>query len=111
MGSKSKLAPKAKPSSHFRASDPDMSYGKLKPGTMFASTNFDEFNRGVPGHGQLSPGSYRVEMWSEGDPKKVEIIYTAFRYTSGPNEGWLIPRDITVRNEGVETSFTNLTSS
>lgn len=109
MGSKSKIVRKTKPSSHFAPSNPEVTFAKCQPGTQFASMDYSEHNSGVPAWAHLTPGSYRVEQWSEGDPKKVETVYTAFKHTSGPFEGELIPRDITVKREGEVLSFTAVT--
>lgn len=110
MASKSKLAPKVKPSRVFGyATDfPDMTPAKYAPGTQFSGQEFTEYNKDLPDHAKLWPGSYRVDQWSEGDPKKEEIVYTAFKHTSGPFEGQLIPRDITVKKAGEVVSFTDL---
>lgn len=110
MGSKSKLAPKIKPSRCFGfATDfPDMTPEKYQPGTQFSGQEFTDHNKDLPNYATLWPGSYRVEQWSEGDPKKEETVYTAFKHTSGPFEGQLIPRDITVKKAGEVVSFTSL---
>lgn len=118
MGSKSKLARKSKPSTHFAPSDPDMSCGKLKPGTMLASMNFSEYNRNVQPHARLSPGSYVVGAWTQEinvGTEKAPVIHehtvTFFKHTSGPNEGSLIPRDYTVKVKGETLSFEDLGDS
>lgn len=110
MGSKSKLAPKIKPSRCFGfATDfPDMTPAKYAPGTNFAGHEFTDHNKDLPNYAKLWPGSYRIEQWSDGDPKKEEATYTGFRHTSGPFEGELIPRDITVKRAGEVVSFTSL---
>lgn len=110
MASKSKIARKVKPSRVFGlATDyPDMTPAGYAPGTNFAAQEFSDFNKDLPGYAKLWPGSYRVETWSEGDPKKEETVYTAFKHTSGPYEGRLIPRDITVKKAGEVVSFTDV---
>lgn len=110
MAAKSKFARKIKPSRVFGyATDyPDMTPAKYAPGTQFSGQEFNEYNDGLPEEFRLSPGSYRVDQWSEGDPKKEETIYTAFKHTSGPFEGQLIPRDITVKKAGEVVSFTDM---
>jgi len=110
MASKSKLAPKIKPSRcfGFATNFPDMVPAKYQPGTQFAGQEFNEYNDGLPEEFRLSPGSYRVEVKTEGDPKKEETITTSFKHTSGPFEGQLIPRDITVKKAGEVVSFTSL---
>jgi hypothetical protein len=110
MGSKTKFAPAIKPSRcfGFATNFPDMTPAKYQPGTVFSGQAFAEHNLDLPAYAKLSSGSYRVEMWSEGDPKKEEVIYTAFKHTSGPFEGELIPRDITVKKAGEVVSFTDL---
>jgi hypothetical protein len=112
MGSKSKIAPAIKPSRcfGFATNFPDMVPAKYQPGTVFSGQEFNEYNADLPNYAKLSGGSYRVEQWSEGDPKKEETVYTAFKHTSGPFEGELIPRDITVKKAGEVVSFTALNS-
>ena len=110
MASKSKYAPKVKPSRVFGfATDfPDMTPAKYAPGTQFSGQEFTEYNKDLPDHAKLWPGSYRVEVKSEGDPKKEETITTFFKHTSGPFEGQIVPRDITVKKAGEVVSFTDL---
>lgn len=110
MASKSKIAPKVKPSRvfGFATSFPDMTPAGYTPGTNFAAQEFTEFNKDLPDYAKLWPGSYRIEQWSEGDPKKEEIVYTAFKHTNGPFENQLVPRDITYKKAGEVTGFTSL---
>lgn len=120
MASKSKIAPKVKPSRVFGfATDyPDMNPAGYAPGANFAAQEFTEFNKDLPDYAKLWPGSYRVEVFDSQrfnlcdvpykQVKGEEAYLTCFIHTSGPFAGQIVPRDITYKKDGEVVRFETL---